>query len=208
MSVILSKTQVEATLDIGSQVAEGLSISLTQPAKSTSRWLFRVRVQTDEGISVLGSFMTAPPVSPSPQTRIVAIASCPGVRRWHVDIQPAPSIEGLPATPDNSSVSLAAGCCSQGDTGGVQRVNERPKYYAGVNNGDVQVLPGEEVVSWSAWAIGAGATVQIVDVDTTNQIFLPPAGSVEGGIAGLIKGPALFRFVGTGGFLVEVAVSA
>jgi hypothetical protein len=163
-------------------------------------------VQTDEGISLLGQFSTNPPTTGSP-TRIVAIATCPGVRKWLVDVNPAPPIEGVEAVPDDSSVSLAQGSCTPTSPAGVQRVNERPKYYSGVA-GTVQLLPGEVLSGWSAWDAGAGATVTLPDEVSGAAIPLPPTGTGEGGMAGLLQGPSRIVFTGTGGYLVEVAESA
>lgn len=206
MSVTLKKGQTSAVLEAGDQIAEGLSISLTQPSGSTSRWVFRVRIRTDEGISLLGQFSTNPPTTGA-NTRMVAIATCPGVRQWMVDISPAPAIEDVVNVPDNSSVSLAQGCCSPTSPAGVQRVNERPKYYSGVS-GTVQLLPGEVLIGWSAWDAGAGATVTLPDENMGTAIILPPAGVVEGGMGGLLQGPSRIVFAGTGGYFVEVAESA
>lgn len=191
--------------EAGGQIAEGLTISLTQPGKSTSRWVFRVRVRTDEGEFLLGQFSTNPPSTGIP-SRVVAQASCPGAREWTVDVTPAQAVEGLVAVPDDSAVSLAVGL-STVSPAGVQRVNERPKYYSGVS-GTVQLLPGETLIGWSAWDAGAGATVTLPDEDIGAAIPLPTFGTGNGGMGGLLQGPSRLVFAGTGGYLVEVAESA
>jgi hypothetical protein len=191
--------------EAGEQIAEGLTISLTQPGKSTSRWVFRVRVRTDEGEFLLGQFSTNPPTTGIP-SRVVAQASCPGAREWVVDVTPAPPVEGLVAVPDDSSVDLAIGH-STVSPAGVQRVNERPKYYSGVS-GTVQLLPGEVMTGWTAWDAGAGATVTLPDEDAGTAIPLPPSGAADGSMSGLLQGPSRVVFAGTGGYLVEVAESA
>jgi len=206
MSESLGRGQTSIVFECGEEIAEAISISLTQPSGSQSRWVFRVRVRTDEGLSLLGQFTTNPPSTGIP-TRIVALATCPGAREWQVDVTPAPGVEGAPAAPDDSSVSLAVGKTSPMAPAGVQRVNERPKYYSGVA-GTVQLLPGEELIGWSAWDAGAGATVTLPDVPLSGAIPLPPAGVVEGGLGGLLQGPSRIVFAGTGGYLVEVALSA
>lgn len=201
----LNRDITSIVFDAGGQVAEGIAITLTQPRLSTSRWTFRVRVRTDEGTFLLGQFSTNPPSTGVP-SRMVAQASCPGAREWMVDVTPAKPVEGLVATPDDSSVTLAIGN-SVVSPAGVQRVNERPKYYSGVS-GTVQILPGETLIGWSAWDAGAVATVTLPDEATATAIPLPPAGVGSGGMGGLLQGPSRIVFAGTGGYLVEVAESA
>ena len=206
MAERLGRGLTSIVFDAGEEIAEGLSISLTQPGGSASRWVFRVRVRTDEGISLLGQFTTTPPSTGIP-SRVVAVATCPGVREWEVDVSPAPGVEGAPFSPDDSSVSLAVGKPSPAAPTGVQRVNERPKYYSGVS-GTVQLLPGEVLIGWSAWDAGAGATVTLPDEASGTAIPLPPSGTGDGGMGGLLQGPTRIAFAGTGGYLVEVAESA
>lgn len=182
---------------------------LSQPSDSSARWSFRVRVRTDEGLFQVGHFTSCPPRNGSPKTRCVAIAVCPGAREWTVDIRPAPVVEGLEAIPDNSAVALGASCCAPTAEPGLIRVSERPKAYTGTD-GLVTLLPGEVLISWAAWAVGAGATLIISGggLDAPHTINLPTAGTAGGTFGELVEGPATLLFAGTGGYTVEVAESA
>jgi hypothetical protein len=202
MAVVLGKQFVQATLD--GERGEGLTIFLSQPPGSTARYTFRVRARTDQGLCEVGTFTSCPPRNGSALTRAIAMAACPGVREWTVDISPAPAVVGLVADPDESSMWLSAGCCA--GIVGVERISERAKYYTGAA-GVVTLLPGEEVVAFSTSASGAGATV-IVSAPDNGPIPVPVGGGVQGTFGGLLKGPATLTFAGTDSYLVEVAESA
>jgi len=220
MSVILQRTLVEASLVPldPNEFAESLSVTLTQPSGSTSRWDFRVRCRTDEGITMVGRFQTAPPRLGSVHTRVVAMAFCPGAREWLVDVVPGmvSSDTGfVPTEPDNSSMSLAQGTTS-GQLAGVQRVGERFRLKGGTGvapapAGSLFVHSGETLLSWKAWATAAGETVQIATgiEPVTVTIPIPPGGEVIGGGSPLWVGPALLVFsAGVGAWMAEIAESA
>lgn len=211
MSVNISRLGVVAAfVPRDDQVADGCTIWLSQ-ASTGARYLFVVKVRVGEGIFELGRFYTAPPADGSlgigsAKSRAVAIASCPGAREWMVEVQAALGFEGeVDAAASQDAVVLSIGCCSAVSPAGVQRVNERPKYYSG-ESGTVDVLPGEVVTGWTAWAPDDAGLVNYSDPEGT-QIIIPPSGVVSGGTAGIV-GPAQINFDGTGGYYVEVLQSA
>lgn len=72
-------------------------------------------------------------------------------------------------------------------------------YKAGVS-GTFALPEGAYLLSVTAWATGAGATLQI---GTRDVIALPTAGSIELGPDGGIEGPADIVLTATGGYLIE-----
>lgn len=90
------------TIDQG----DAVSIGLSEPTDSQVIWHVRVDVVTDQGVYRLGDFRTRPPSAGDPPSRIVGVASCPGVRRWRVQFSD-PVARGN----GEADVQLSDGCC-------------------------------------------------------------------------------------------------
>ena len=196
MSQQLAKAGTQATIS-DKDGRGGLSIALTQPRDSDARWKFSVRASTDEVTIEIGEFITCPP-SNSKLSRFVAIANCPGARDWTII---ANLIGG---TDDKAVLSMAVGLMTSAP--GLSRIAERYKQYEDVMAGTVNILAGETVVGWTAFAGAAGGTVTI---GTNGAIAVPANGSATGGGAGLIEGPITITFGGDiTGYFIEVAESA
>lgn len=213
MSVSLGRELVQASYcSRNDEADEGLSISLTQPAGSTSRWLFVVRARTDDGgLVTLGHFYTCPPSLDSPHTRVVAIASCPGAREWTVDVSPAQALaqDPIPMEPDNSAVSLAGGrplsCCR-----GVQRVSERPRFLSGAA-AQVAVHWGQRIVAITATGNGSLGVCDVADPFNgflVGSLYFPAAAPARFECDGLMQGTLVLTFSSTSQFFVELAESA
>lgn len=188
-----------------SECRGGLAIYLGQGSGDTTRWAFEVWAQTGDGLLLVGKFATCPSQDGSPRTRLVATAAIPGAVSFTVKVRPAKQ-DAAASIKWAGSVYLSVGDPG-GQLPGVQRVNERPKYYANNAAGILQIPAGERVVAWSAFSTGPVASVVINGGDS---IPIPDSASVAGGDDGLFEGPLQFAFNGAdfGGYLVEVAESA
>ncbi len=204
---LLGRKTVQLTVE-DADCKGGLAIALTQTPVSgaalTSRYRVEVRAKTDDGMFIVGSFSTCPPVLGSPPTRVVAMASCPGALSWILYVTPYKIGIGADDFGDLSGMIHAMAGEPGGQLPGVIRVGERPKYYSGTGVGAVGLQPGERVVGWSAFATGAVGTVTI---DGGTPIPIPNGGGVAGNGGGLLVG-STFVFTNTAGWLIEVAESA
>lgn len=207
---LLTRGAVQLTVE-DADCKGGLAIALTQTQLSsaalTSRYRVEVRAKTDDGMFLVGIFSTCPPRDGSTPTRMVAMCSCPGALSWVLYVRPY-ALD--PEDPDDfGDLSGMINACAGepgGQLPGVIRVGERPKYYAAAAPATVSILPGERVLSWSAFSTAAGATVI---VNGGPAIPIPNGGGVRGGDGALVEGPATIAFAGAiGGYLVEVAESA
>src|SRR6185503_7060102 len=86
----------DITLQVkGEDVGVSIAISVSQDSASMAVWRFQVVAQGDEGDRVVGEFTTRPPAAGDPASRVVAFASCPGAKDWHVlAFGPRPTIVG------------------------------------------------------------------------------------------------------------------
>jgi len=183
----------------------GLSIFLGQQDEADrTRWRFDVYASTGDGLLYVGRFTSCPAHDGSQKTRLVATVAVPGATNYTVQVRPAERL-GSEAQLYSAEVSLSVGDPG-GQLPGVQRVNERPKYYAANAVGSVDIPAGERVVAWSAFATGAAASLVI---GGGNTITFPPSGGVAGGNGGLLEGPVQFTFAGAnfGGYYIETAES-
>lgn len=207
---LLGRSKIQLVIE-DADCKGGLAIMLTQTRMSnlllTSRYRIAVRAKTDDGEFLVGTFSTCPPGDATPQSRVVAMASCPGALTWTllVDAWEDPDFPGLGVFGDLSGSIYAAAGEPGGQMPGVVRVGERRKYYSGTAPGTVNILAGERVTSWSAFAAGAGATVTI---GGGSAIPLPTGGGVAGNGSGITDGPIAVVFAATAGYLIEVAESA
>lgn len=205
MAQTLSKT-VETCVIEDADCRGGLAIYLSQQSETDrTRWDFEVWANSGDGLIWVGQFTTCPAQSGSPKTRLVATAAVPGAFSFQVLVRPAARY-GSEVQEYSGEVMLSAGDPG-GQLPGVQRVNERAKYYAGNAAAVLQIPAGERIVSWSAFSTGAVASVAINGGDV---IPIPPSAGVSGGgSGGLLEGPATFAFAGAnfGGYLIETAES-
>ncbi len=184
----------------------GLSIFLGQSNGDITRWRFEVWASVGDGLLLVGRFTTCAPHDNSPRTRLVATAAVPGAQSYTLRVKPAKPVAG------ETWLYKGEVFASVGDPGGqlpgVQRVNERPKYYAGSVAALLDIPPGERVVSWSVFSTGAGAALRVGA--TGDLIPIPTGAGVSGGDGGLVEGPIRFVMTGPnfGGYLIEVAESA
>jgi hypothetical protein len=160
------------------------------------RWRLVLSAQTPEQVVRVGAVL----VDFDPTRRdiaVVMVASVPGAVHWMVDCEPV----GVGENPQlhRAEVILSAGCCSEAFRARNGAREEVFAYAAGVA-GLVAVPAGQRVTGWAAWASAPGATASI---DGGPAIPLP-VGAVQGSPVGL-QGGASFLFVGTDGYLVELA---
>lgn len=206
MATTLTKT-VQTCVVEDQACRGGLAIYLSQQDEADrTRWEIEVWANTGDGLIWVGKLTTCPAQNNSQKTRLVATVAVPGAFSFQCIVRPAARF--------GSEVQLYSGelLLSAGEPGGqlpgLQRVNERPKYYAGNAAAVLQLPAGERIVAWSAFSTGAVATVTINGGDV---IPVPPSGQVFGnGSGGLLEGPATFAFAGAnfGGYLIQTAESA
>lgn len=205
MPTTLSKT-VETAVIEDQDCKGGCAIYLSQKDEADrTRWDLEVWANSGDGLIWVGKVTTCPAQNGSQKTRLVATVAVPGAFSFHVVVRPAARY-GDEVQLYSGELLLSAGLPG-GQLPGLQRVNERPKYYADNASGLLQIPAGERVVAWSAFSTGPVASVVINGGDS---IPIPDSASVAGGDDGLFEGPLQFAFNGAdfGGYFVEVAESA
>jgi hypothetical protein len=190
---------------------------VSQPAQAASVWSLRIEARFDQqGVTrELGRVETVPPVSASPTSKVVAVASAPGAVDWWVEVEwlrnnRTQETEGL--IDDYVDIDLSAsldqtmpGVTVFDGAGLLQR--GRYAYLAAALAAGATSVPvpaGWLVQTVSAWQVGAGGTVAL---GGGAAIPIPPNGGMQLGPQGSILGPTTVDFagipVGGGGYLIE-----
>jgi hypothetical protein len=187
--------------ELGFQTLPSLSVFLED--RSVAEWLISIFAELDEGRALLvGELVTYPWFRQAStaqseghwQPRCVAQASCPGAKRWAVEISPYSSTNQLDKT---AIATVLVAACPDLLTPGVhaeppwaQVVGKRPGYVAGtvaVGNHTTTWGPGANIqqarvfTKFAAYQNGTGATVQLdaqSDFGGGLPIPIPPNGTV------------------------------
>lgn len=189
---------------------EGVAIFFSQSATDVVRWKLEVYAKLDRGGELLvGTIYTSPPSATNPVgplTRLVAIASVPGVERWAVCARAA---EGpVEAEAETADLNLASSKSWPG-IGGVKRTGERHTSFAdhGGGGGSQFVLaPGQRVIRWTCRSDGAlGALTISGGIGTA---VIPIDSALEGSPGEADMPPGTVFAYGNAYFFIELAESA
>ena len=166
----------------------GLSVSLSQAPADASSWRVRIWANLEQGGRALLGELTTTARADEP-SRVVALAGCPGVESWLVEVQGTPG----------GAVELELGASHEAPALGLVLPQRRWDYYTGVVG--AQVIPaGQRVHTMAAQSV-AGGTVQ---VGAGAVIAVPAGGAVQLEPRGALRGPVTLTLAGTDAWLVEV----
>lgn len=201
MSVQLKAGAYPVKASIDAQGA-GLSVLLSEPRRSGAVWRLRVLAEIQDALVPVGELYTTPANATSgSQWRVVAMAGCPGVIRWHVE---GSQFSGA----RNETARLALGsseCCAEF---GLVRIEEQWRVASGVDG--ALALPASARVTriYAFTTQVGGGTIAVPSGLAPVNVAVPEAGSVLLEPAGKLRGPGLaFTFTNTDGFSVEYLVS-
>jgi hypothetical protein len=196
-----------------------LVVAVAQPSGAASVWTLRVegRLNSQGVTRELGRIETIPPTVWAPSGKVVAIASCPGVVDWWVEVEylrTRRAVDNQGQIDDHIEVDLSASMDQTlpGVTviDGASRLQRgRYSYQAGTLAPGATTIttPSGLLQTVSAWQVGTGMTVA---VDAFAPAPVPPNGSIQFGPQGSELGPISITFanvpVGGGGYLIEVTV--
>lgn len=196
-----------------------LAVAVSQPARAASVWTLRIECRlTDQAVTrVLGIVETVPPTVWEVPSKVAAIASCPGIVDWWVQVEYSHTTRAQDDRGDlddyievdlTSSLDQALPGVTAVD-GAARSLLGRYSYMAGVlAPGNTTITtPAGMLQTVSAWQVGTGMLVRI---DALPDAPVPPNGSIQLGPQGSYYGPLDVTFTnvpaGGGGYLVEELV--